>query len=64
MPKIAIPRIYWIDEEIASGKYPTSDDLARMYETSISTISRDIDFMRVMLNAPIENIYIVDFIIF
>ena len=54
LPKTAVPRIYWIDEEIASGKYPNSDDLARMYETSISTISRDIDFMRVMLNAPIE----------
>jgi len=54
MPKTGLPRIYRIDAEIASGKYPNSDDLARMCETSISTISRDIEFMRDQLLAPIE----------
>ena len=54
MPKTALPRIYKIDAEIASGKHPNSDDLARLCETSISTISRDIDFLRDQLFAPIK----------
>jgi predicted DNA-binding transcriptional regulator YafY len=54
LPKTALPRIYKIDAAIASGKHPNSDDLARMCEISISTISRDIDFMRDQLRAPIE----------
>ena len=54
MPRTGLPRIYRIEKEIASGKYPNSDDLARMLETSISTISRDIEFMRDQLGAPIE----------
>ncbi|MCL2231786.1 MAG: DNA-binding protein, partial [Treponema sp.] len=51
LPKAALPRIYRIDDKIASGTYPNSDDLARMCETSISTISRDIEFMREQLLA-------------
>ena len=54
MPKTGLPRIYRIEKEIASGKFPNSDDLARLLETSISTISRDIEFMRDQLGAPIE----------
>jgi predicted DNA-binding transcriptional regulator YafY len=54
LPKTALPRIYRIEKEIASGKYPNSDGLARLFETSISTISRDIEFMRDQLGAPIE----------
>ena len=54
LPKLALPRIYRIDKKIASGCYPNSDDLSRMCETSISTISRDIEFMRDQLFAPIE----------
>jgi len=54
LPKTALPRIYSIEKEIASGKYPNSDGLARLLETSISTISRDIEFMRDQLSAPIE----------
>jgi predicted DNA-binding transcriptional regulator YafY len=54
MPKTGLPMLYRIEKEIASGKYPNSDDLARMLETSISTISRDIEFMRDQLRAPIE----------
>jgi predicted DNA-binding transcriptional regulator YafY len=54
LPKTALPRIYRIDAAIASGEFPNSDDLARMCETSISTISRDIEFMREQLLAPIE----------
>ena len=54
LPRTALPRIYFIDDEIASRKYPNTKDLAEKYETSISTISRDIAFMRIMLHAPIE----------
>jgi predicted DNA-binding transcriptional regulator YafY len=54
IPKIALPRIYFIDREIASGKYPNTTTLAKAYEVSIPTISRDIEFMRNMMNAPIE----------
>jgi predicted DNA-binding transcriptional regulator YafY len=55
IPKTALPRIYFIDREIASGKYPNTRTLAETYETGTATISRDIEFMRDMLNAPIEH---------
>jgi len=54
LPKTALPRIVRIDAEIASMRFPNSDDLAKMCETSVSTISRDIEFMRDQLLAPIE----------
>jgi len=54
LPKTGLPRVYRIDKEIASGCFPNSDDLAQLCETSISTISRDIEFMRDQLRAPIE----------
>jgi len=54
IPKTALPRIYFIDREIASGKYPNTKTLAAEYETGTATISRDIEFMRDMMNAPIE----------
>ena len=54
IPKTALPRIYFIDREIASGKFPNTGTLAKTYETGTATISRDIEFMRDRLNAPIE----------
>jgi len=54
IPKTALPRIYFIDKEIASGKYPNTRTLANAYETGTATISRDIEFLRDMMNAPIE----------
>jgi predicted DNA-binding transcriptional regulator YafY len=55
IPKSALARLYFIDRQIASGKYPNSNYLAKKWENiSVSTISRDIDFMRDRLNAPIE----------
>jgi predicted DNA-binding transcriptional regulator YafY len=54
LPKTAVPRIYYIDREIAAGKYPNAPSLARKYETSLSSINRDIAYMRDMLHAPIE----------
>ena len=54
LPKTAIPRIYFIDQEISSGKYPNAPGMAKKYETSVSSINRDIAYMRDLLDAPIE----------
>ena len=59
IPHSALPRIYRIDAEIATGKYPNKSDLAKILlndwgKVSISTIGRDIDFLRDRFNAPIE----------
>ena len=54
LPKTAVPRIYFIDQEIAAGRYPNAPSLAKKYETSLSSINRDIAYMRDMLGAPIE----------
>ncbi|MDR0313644.1 MAG: hypothetical protein LBI14_08595 [Treponema sp.] len=55
LPKSALERLYFIDRQIASGKYPNTEDLAEKWEEiSRTTIYRDIDFMKVWLNAPIE----------
>ena len=53
LPKTALPRIYFIDQEIASGKYPNAPAMAEKYETSLSSINRDIAYMRDMMGAPI-----------
>ena len=55
IPKSALARLYFLDQQIASGKYPNTGYLAKKWEgISISTISRDIAFMKDRLNAPIE----------
>jgi predicted DNA-binding transcriptional regulator YafY len=54
LPRADMPRIYFIDRKIASGRCPNTSSLAREYETSTSTISRDIEYMRTRLGAPIE----------
>ena len=54
LPKTAVPRIYFIDSEISAGRYPNVTTLAKKYETSASTINRDIAYMRDMMGAPIE----------
>jgi predicted DNA-binding transcriptional regulator YafY len=53
-PRLSLPRIYLIDARIASGRFPNTSGLAREFEVSESTISRDIELMRDRLNAPIE----------
>jgi predicted DNA-binding transcriptional regulator YafY len=54
LPRAVLSRIYFIDRQIASGKYPNVNDLAREYEVGTATIYRDIEYMRDMLGAPID----------
>jgi predicted DNA-binding transcriptional regulator YafY len=55
VPKSALARVYFIDEHIASGKRPSTAWLAKNWgNTSVSTIGRDIRFMKETLNAPIK----------
>ncbi|GBU28977.1 hypothetical protein R84B8_02539 [Treponema sp. R8-4-B8] len=54
LPRSVLARIYFIDRKIASGKYPNVNDLAEEYQVGTATIYRDIEYMRDMLNAPIE----------
>ena len=54
LPRAVLARIYFIDRQIASGKYPNVHFLAKEYEVGTATIYRDIEYMRNMLNAPIE----------
>jgi predicted DNA-binding transcriptional regulator YafY len=54
IPRATLARIYSIERQIASGKYPNVNDLAKKYECGTATIYRDIEYMRNMLNAPIE----------
>jgi len=55
VPKAALNRIYFIDKKIREKKYPNTAKLAEEWEgISVSTISRDIDYMKNQLGAPIE----------
>lgn len=52
--KLKFWRILQIDEEIRTGKFPNTKDLAKKLEIGTRTIERDIEFMRDMYDAPIE----------
>lgn len=47
-------RLIFIDRKIRQKTFPNSTGMAREYEVSSRTIHRDIEYMRDMLNAPIE----------
>ena len=47
-------RLLFIDEKIRGGRYPNASTLSRDYEVSSRTITRDIEYMRDSLGAPIE----------
>jgi predicted DNA-binding transcriptional regulator YafY len=55
IPRATVRRIYAIERQIASGRYPNVNDLAKDHdcECGTATIYRDIEYMRDMLNAPI-----------
>lgn len=52
--KQMLERIIGIHQQILSGTKPNSSQLAELFNVSISTISRDIEFLRTFINAPIE----------
>lgn len=52
---LTFARILFIDKKISDGGYPSAPKIAKEYEgVSVITIKRDIEYMRSMLNAPIE----------
>ena len=55
--KVKISRIAKIAEEIGSGRYPNSGELAAKMEVNSRTILRDIEYLRTMYDAPIEYDY-------
>ena len=56
--KVKLSRIARIDEELRSGKYPNSEELAAKMEVSPRTILRDIEYLRDSYGAPIEYDYV------
>jgi predicted DNA-binding transcriptional regulator YafY len=62
MPKVAhdlhtrppLERMLAIHERIKSGKHPNCRQLAQQFEVSARTVKRDVDFMKIRLNLPIE----------
>lgn len=47
-------RFLHIDEAIRSGSYPNCNTLAQEFEVSPRTIARDMEYLRDMLDAPVE----------
>ena len=52
-----IERLLYINKSLENKNYPNTVKLAEALEVSIATISRDIEFLRDRLNAPIEYSY-------
>jgi predicted DNA-binding transcriptional regulator YafY len=52
--KVRINRILKIDDEIRANKYPNAATLSEKLEVTRRTILRDIDYLRLMYQAPIE----------
>ena len=55
--KVKLSRISRIDDELRSGRYPNSEELALKMEVSPRTILRDIEFLKDFYDAPIEYDY-------
>lgn len=51
---ISYSRILFIDKEISEGHYPNANQLSKKCEVSVSTIKRDISYMRDILRVPIQ----------
>lgn len=52
--KLAYERYLWFHERLKKGKFPKIADLAAKFEISRRQASREIEFMRLFLGAPIE----------
>jgi len=55
--KVKLSRISRLDDELRSGRYPNSEELAAKMEVSPRTILRDIEYLRDFYDAPIEYDY-------
>ena len=55
MKKSQLSRIFFIHDQLKAGGFPSSQRLAAMWEgVSSKTVRRDIEYLRDMMNAPIE----------
>lgn len=55
MKKSQLSRIFFIHEQLKAGGYPSSQKLAQLWEgVSSKTVRRDIEYLRDMMNAPID----------
>ena len=52
-----IERLIYIDSAIRNNTYPNSTKLSKILEVSVPTISRDIEFLKDRLCAPIKYNY-------
>jgi predicted DNA-binding transcriptional regulator YafY len=52
--KLAYERYLWFHERLRSGKFPRIADLAAKFEISRRQAAREIEFMRLFLDAPID----------
>ncbi len=52
--QLTYERYIWFDQQIRQGRYPNAITLARKFEFSEKTARRAIDYMRTMLDAPLE----------
>jgi proteasome accessory factor B len=46
-------RMQYIDQQLRENRYPNCSQVAKYFEVSTKSIQRDIDYMRLMLQAPI-----------
>ncbi|MBN2509088.1 MAG: WYL domain-containing protein [Spirochaetales bacterium] len=47
-------RIQWIDDQRRRGSFPNCSDIARKFEITVRQASRDIEYLRFSLGAPVE----------
>ncbi len=52
-----LERVFWIDQEIRLGRYPTARTIANHFEVSTKTAQRTVDFMRDRLRLPLAYSY-------
>lgn len=53
-PVSNLHRIQWIDAQIRAKRYPNSRSIAEQFEISTRQASRDIEYLRYSMNAPLE----------
>ncbi|HLG15907.1 MAG TPA: hypothetical protein VJH03_15585 [Blastocatellia bacterium] len=49
-----LERVFWIDRQVRSGRYPNTRTIAERFEVAARTAQRSLDFMRDRLRLPLE----------